>query len=109
MQTETKNLLKEKLHAVPKGYASKNVNGQWIHARDLKSLIDCENEELKKLAQSRLEKLSELRQFVTWLTDHMDSDELREKSTEEYGLGFEECISMVYDEILDNTNQLRKL
>jgi hypothetical protein len=50
MRKETKELIQSKLHRWLEGEQTHALdpNGSWVHVRDIRSIIDCETELLKK-------------------------------------------------------------
>lgn len=69
MRAKTKELLQSKLrNPTPKGHMAEDQEGDWVHVRDVQSIIDCECKELQELADVRLRKMKAAEKRRVWVT-----------------------------------------
>lgn len=68
MRPETKELIQTKLHRWLKGEDTHALdpNGSWIHVRDIRSILDCETELLKKTIEKLKREQSDERKEDAW-------------------------------------------
>lgn len=65
MRPETKKLIQEKLHRWLEGEETHAIdpNGSWLHVRDIRSILDCETELLKKTIEKMKLSINSPRRF----------------------------------------------